>query len=65
MKSPCVDCNRCYERSYSIWEQTLFRVRYFCLMNHRLSISGQHMLIPCALLRRTPFCKFKPKDDEE
>ena len=55
MKPPCVDCERCFSPFLEYW----------CQSNRKNKVTGTNIFHKCWWYRRTPFCKFKPKDDEE
>lgn len=62
MKPPCCECQR----------HKLFEARYinekdlhYCVSKRINQVTGKSIIHECWWYRRTPFCKFKQKDDEE
>lgn len=61
MKLPCVDCER-----HRFYKKELFDenplTQHYCITKRRNRVTGDYIERGCWWYRRTPFCKFEPKE---
>lgn len=57
-KPPCAECARYRYDDY--WDAC---TRHYCRSNRRSSITGNYYEYGCWWYRKTPFCKFEPKEN--
>lgn len=61
MKPPCVECDR--YKTQIVFYQNCTDTEHLCVSKRRNCVTGDSVIHECWWYRRTPFCKFEPKED--